>query len=388
MTTKSHEQWTPPTPQSVLVAVSAPCKLPPDSFEPLPPSSLPRQEVSPATDSGNEERLHKYQRPRSESLAYLLNPEDDKHGAEERGIARATPSSINNAFGEAELTAPVLGYFNELQEAFRPAAPAQEPDAESPSMPSLPSIEDDEDEDPSYTTASPRKRPKREAAVTASRNIPRQPSPFELSPPPRGSSGGGAAAGASGSQSNRKVSHSLIERRRRERINDCLAHLRQLVPQCREEGEKKVARAKERGRKRGRKGDDDGGDEGQRGGLHKLEILQGTIRYVEELETRIATLEGRLLQPAPTRSPIDSATASPASLPSDSAPTDRAPQAPAPVAHHPLPSSYPAVPHQKLTSLAPPHAGVGRAFDPSEEATAELLLNLSTSPELRPISFD
>lgn len=124
MTTKSHEQWTPPTPQSVLVAVSAP-KLPPVSFDPLPPSSLPRQEVSPATDSGSEEQYHKYQRPRSESLAYLLNPEDDKHGAEARGIARATPSSINNAFSEAELTAPVLGYFNELQEAFRPAQAAQ-----------------------------------------------------------------------------------------------------------------------------------------------------------------------------------------------------------------------------------------------------------------------
>lgn len=142
--------------------------------------------------------------------------------------------------------------------------------------------EDDEDFDPDYI--APRKRPRREAASEAAKRIPRQPSPFELreasvsnSPqvllltrsfpstesPPR--SGGGG-------QSNRKVSHSLIERRRRERINDCLGHLKQLVPQCREEGEKKVARAKERGRKRGRKGED-GAEEG-RGGLHKLEILQ------------------------------------------------------------------------------------------------------------------
>lgn len=125
MSAKMHEQWTPPTPQSVFVAVAAP-KLPPvsESFEPLPPSSLPRQEASPATDSGNEEQQYKYQRPRSESLAYLLNPEDDKHRAE-GGVARATPSSINNAFHEAELTAPVFGYFNELQEAFRPAEAVQ-----------------------------------------------------------------------------------------------------------------------------------------------------------------------------------------------------------------------------------------------------------------------
>jgi hypothetical protein len=150
----------------------------------------------------------------------------------------------------------------------------QEARPESTSLPSLPSIEDDEEEDPSYTTSSSRKRPKRDAAISAARNIPRQPSPFELSPPLSRGSNGGAAAGASGSQSNREVSHSLIERRRRERINDCLAHLRQLVPQCREEGEKKVARAKERGRKRGRKAEDDGGEDGQRGGLHKLEILQ------------------------------------------------------------------------------------------------------------------
>lgn len=126
MSTEKQEQWTPPTPQSVLVAVSAP-KLPRVLFELLPPSSLPRQEVSPATDSGNEEKHHEYQRPRSESLAYLLNPEDDKHGAEEIGVVRATPSSINNAFSEAELTAPVLGYFNELQEAFRPAEAEQVP---------------------------------------------------------------------------------------------------------------------------------------------------------------------------------------------------------------------------------------------------------------------
>lgn len=107
----------------------------------------------------------------------------------------------------------------------------------------------------------PSKRPRREAS-TAARIALRQPSPLDLSPPLRPVS----------SQSNRKVSHSLIERRRREKINDCLAALRTLVPHCREQGERKEARAKERGRKRGRR--DDGEEESSKGGLHKLEILQ------------------------------------------------------------------------------------------------------------------
>lgn len=130
------------------------------------------------------------------------------------------------------------------------------------------------------------KRPRRSAAIAAARNLPRQPSPFDLeddvddddaaeddpspsaSPPPTSSSRG---AGGSGS-SKRKVSHSLIERRRREKINDCLATLRETVPSLREEGERKLARAKERGRKRGR-----GDEAGERGGLHKLEILQVSL---------------------------------------------------------------------------------------------------------------
>lgn len=143
-------------------------------------------------------------------------------------------------------------------------------------------------------------RPRRSAAITAAARIPRQPSPFDLeddgggepyaaeddeededahsdSGPASSSSrkrsatgaggtaGGGGAAGAS----KRKVSHSLIERRRREKINQCLQSLKEMVPSLREEGEKKLAKARERGRKRGR-----GDDAGERGGLHKLEILQ------------------------------------------------------------------------------------------------------------------
>lgn len=109
--------WCPPTPQSVLVPVPAPSLPLAPPFEPLPP---PRQEPSP--DSSNEEGHVQpyYHRPRSESLAYLLNPTAGEGDSAERGrIARATPTSINSGLGEAELTAPVLGYFNELQGAFQ-----------------------------------------------------------------------------------------------------------------------------------------------------------------------------------------------------------------------------------------------------------------------------
>lgn len=137
----------------------------------------------------------------------------------------------------------------------------------------------------------PRERPRREASRLAAQAIatPRQPSPFDLPPPPRPSASHSRTS-ASGSRkavsletsvgSSRKVSHSLIERRRREKINECLSTLRRLVPYCREEGERKEARAKERGRKRGSRMvvDDDG--EQSRGGLHKLEILQVRPRFL------------------------------------------------------------------------------------------------------------
>lgn len=52
-----------------------------------------------------------------------------------------------------------------------------------------------------------------------------------------------------------------------------------MVPHCREEGERKEARAKERGRKRGKKVDGEE-EEASRGGLHKLEILQVSLSYL------------------------------------------------------------------------------------------------------------
>ncbi|GAA5919656.1 hypothetical protein JCM1841_005211 [Sporobolomyces salmonicolor] len=213
------------------------------------------------------------------------------------------------------------------------------------------------------------KRPRRSAAIVAARNIPRHPSPFELEsddgsvspPPPASSSARAGASGSSFAPSKRKVSHSLIERRRREKINECLATLRETVPNLREEGERKLARAKERGRKRGK-----GDEAGERGGLHKLEILQGTIAYLESLREHISALEAQ--RPA-----------SAAQRPS-----------------HPTPSqtrSEPRGSSSRTESSAPSPVAVGArststsTSEPQDDAdrAASMLLYFSTSPELRPV---
>ncbi|KAL8292995.1 hypothetical protein RQP46_000689 [Phenoliferia psychrophenolica] len=230
-----------------------------------------------------------------------------------------------------------------------------------------------------YEDAAPsrRKRPRREASVAAKLAL-RQPSPLDLSPPFRPTGGAGGNGGGGGSQANRKVSHSLIERRRREKINQCLATLSEVVPQNQEERERKDKKAKERGRKRGRKGDD-GDDDGNRNGLHKLEVLEGTILYIRQLEERVAELEAA--SPPPRSSPVQqlrSPTASSTDLSTlDSGSYEQAPTT--------VSTSLPTGP--PTTSLAPRQWPVDVAEDP-DTAAGLLLLSISTSPELRPVFFD
>ncbi|WVR08397.1 hypothetical protein IAU60_005452 [Kwoniella sp. DSM 27419] len=64
----------------------------------------------------------------------------------------------------------------------------------------------------------------------------------------------------------RKANHSLIERRRREKINAALAELRQMVPGLGEEG-------------------------GGKGGEFKLEVLERTVEHMKELKNHIRLLE-------------------------------------------------------------------------------------------------
>ncbi|KAI7860559.1 Myc-type, basic helix-loop-helix domain-containing protein, partial [Circinella umbellata] len=61
----------------------------------------------------------------------------------------------------------------------------------------------------------------------------------------------------------RKLSHSAIERRRRERINDKILQLRQLIPSCANQEH-----------------------------LHKMTVLQSAIDYITYLKDIVARLDG------------------------------------------------------------------------------------------------
>ncbi|BGP13669.1 hypothetical protein JCM10213_002237 [Rhodosporidiobolus nylandii] len=344
-----QDDWMPPTPRSQLVPLPPPT-LPVDHLVLLPPPLLPHD------SHGSYHSAPGLSRRSSLSLHSLLN---SSAGSSSSSVAAGPLSSLAPSEDSAK-------YKQEQQDALLAASLA------------------DADES---TTA---KRPRRSAAIVAARNIPRHPSPFELddgaaavddgeadpdvdedslSPAPAGSSrtrGGGGGGG----QSKRKVSHSLIERRRREKINECLNTLRETVPQLREEGEKKLAKARERGRKRGR-----GDEAGERGGLHKLEILQGTISYIDDLRARIAALEASSSASSSAHAPLpspDSASASPPLLRSLPSPLLRA-SISSSLALHTGGCSEPTLPAQDL--------------GPDDHEAGMLLLDFATSPELRPVQM-
>ncbi|GAA5845961.1 hypothetical protein JCM11251_002952 [Rhodosporidiobolus azoricus] len=396
--------WLPPSPRSQFDPLPTPT-LPVDHLVLLPPPILPRDAHRNNDDDHSQFRpLLPTHRPSLPSLAPLLNP--------------SPPPDDHPTMNES-----LFPLSQEQKDAQLAAALSSE-------------------------AAS--SRPRRAAAIIAGRNIPRQPSPFDLaegdedpyaegdeedalsmSPPPSGSgsrkrAGTGSTSGAGGSEkggpSKRKVSHSLIERRRREKINVCLQTLRETVPSLKEEGEKKMAKARERGKKRGR-----GDDSGERGGLHKLEILQGTILYIEELRARITQLEGEqagnpagvLFTASSTNTPADTATSYPAppSYVSSSGLSGNAPS--------PSPPSFCLTKHQQSTSSGPfeppplplpspllrasissalaastsfppltashpapsPPIATGGSMAPSDHEAGMLLLNFSTSPELRPVQM-
>ncbi|POY70204.1 hypothetical protein BMF94_6787 [Rhodotorula taiwanensis] len=335
--TACADQWEPPTPRSHLVPLPEPT-LPVNHLVLLPPPMLPSAE----TVARLAERV-------SQSVANHVGTQDDEQ--------RSRVSQWSAGSGH-----PQQGQSDPQDLEWFPVEPAP-------------------------------KRPRRSAAIVAARNIPRQPSPFDLteegfeddggdepdpsesmSPPPTSSSRGGGA-------SKRKVSHSLIERRRREKINDCLAALRETVPNLREEGERKLARAKERGRKRGR-----GDDAGERGGLHKLEILQGTIAYIEDLRARIDALEHQPASPASPPSPT-SAQKQPSKRPPELAPLDVAPSAISPLPPFSASLGEPLNSMRRSTSLSlASSSGSGSGSGEVDDHEASLLLlNFSTSPELRPM---
>lgn len=113
--------------------------------------------------------------------------------------------------------------------------------------------------------------------------------------------------------SSRKATHSEIEKRRREKINDRLVTLRSLVPACAAEiEERKRQKAQEeeearqiaagervavsipgkRKRNRRKKTKTQEGEKEDELGLHKLEVLTHTIDYIYELQEYIQRLRG------------------------------------------------------------------------------------------------
>jgi hypothetical protein len=72
----------------------------------------------------------------------------------------------------------------------------------------------------------------------------------------------------------RKISHNIIEKRRREKVNLCLSHLCNLVPSCSQESES----------------------------LQKLTILERTVEYIKQLHREWPS-KGLECPPSPSKSP-------------------------------------------------------------------------------------
>ncbi|KAJ3006738.1 hypothetical protein HKX48_009492 [Thoreauomyces humboldtii] len=161
----------------------------------------------------------------------------------------------------------------------------------------------------------------------------------------------------------RKVSHSAIERRRRERINDKIVQLKDLVPAC-----------------------------ANQENLHKLSILQNAIQHIHELKSQ---LDGRSTLPtspspeaaAPSMSPSPSPSPSPSQTPFEHRSQRQHRISP--------PISYPGIPSSRThhPSDDDEHAGGahdllllsvgGRRSDPSHPSQSwkSTRRMMSTSPE-------
>ncbi|KAI8876363.1 hypothetical protein K501DRAFT_288935 [Backusella circina FSU 941] len=120
------------------------------------------------------------------------------------------------------------------------------------------------------TTSSPLSSPARTIYPQPPPSPFYHPYPVQMSPPamlPAGrhgsiSSSPGLASTADQREKARKISHSAIERRRRERINDKIIQLKQLIPSCAEQDN-----------------------------LHKMSILQSAIDYITYLKEIVSKFE-------------------------------------------------------------------------------------------------
>ncbi|WVQ95761.1 hypothetical protein IAU59_002860 [Kwoniella sp. CBS 9459] len=86
--------------------------------------------------------------------------------------------------------------------------------------------------------------------------------------PSQGQGGSGGKMSKTSREALRKANHSLIERRRREKINAALGELREMVPGL--------------------------GEGGSKGGEFKLEVLERTVSHMKDLKRHIKNLEAAL----------------------------------------------------------------------------------------------
>lgn len=140
------------------------------------------------------------------------------------------------------------------------------PDPRSSTPPASASAASEDEHDSEYNPRSRGGKAKRPSAPT----------------PAKTPAGGKAAAGPNGRpmsrEALRKQNHSLIERRRREKINFALSELRGMVP--------------------GLGGDGPGG----KGGEFKLEVLERTVDHMRELKAQVAELEREMRRSRSSRS--------------------------------------------------------------------------------------
>jgi len=250
-------QWVPATPESILVPVQSNRfdSPPPDMALPAPASdNLPSDWTSERTKSSDKNKSVKLP-PILSLLESLQNEESSNNQVSQLHRPPTFPSSRT----ASSYTSPNLTFSqNEANQVSRSTSRPPSP-LQLDSDLNLPSV----------------RKPRKADQTTSVRKKP-----------------------------SRKESHSVIERRRREKINDCLIKLRNLVPGCRHQLEQKELQSltklkstKAVGSRRSPRTTSSGVHFGESDssftvvGLHKLDILVATIDYIEMLHSRLQQVE-------------------------------------------------------------------------------------------------
>lgn len=190
----------------------------------------------------------------------------------------------------------------------------------------------------------------------------------------------------------RKSNHSIIEKRRREKINETMSALRTLLA----DGYKPPAKAAQEAEDAAQ----EGGAKGKKAQDFKLEVLTRSVEYIHQLLDRISTLESQLSsqekqqqQQSPSSSSRNSKSSQAAlgkrkrAVDDDEAPAPPPPRLPSisSLLNPQLPSPPMSVPMRPtaqdippILTLPAPNKPDGAPWTPDEEHVASLLLNISS----------